>query len=132
MHTAAHYLLGALKVERTGVPIYLQLREQVLAAMAGGVLKVGDQMPTMRQLAVALKIDLNTVRRAYDELEQLGALRLVHGRGSFVADPGAAEPDAEIPTKTLALARRTLAAARAGGVDPKALADCILTLAAVP
>jgi GntR family transcriptional regulator len=44
-------------------------------------------MPTMREVAVALKIDLNTVRHTYDELERMGAITLVRGRGSFVAQP---------------------------------------------
>lgn len=129
MHTAAHRLAAALRIERTGVPIYLQLREQVLSAMASGDLRPGDQMPTLRQLAVALKVDINTVRRTYDELERLGAVQLIHGRGSFVADPYAAEPHPEALTQTLALARRTLAAARAGGVEPVALVARILELA---
>ena len=56
------------------------------ARSAPGVLAPGDQMPTMRQVAVALRVDLNTVRHAYDELERAGAIRLERGRGSFVAD----------------------------------------------
>src|SRR5205085_12114474 len=89
MHTQEQ-LLARLHIEDTGVPIYVQLREQFLRAMGQGLLKPGDQMPTMRQVAVALRVDLNTVRHAYDELERLGALVLVRGRGSFVAEPPAA------------------------------------------
>jgi GntR family transcriptional regulator len=128
MHTIKQSPLGSLKVERSGVPIYLQLREQVLAAMAAGVLKPGDQMPTMRQLAVALRVDLNTVRRTYEELERLGVLVLIHGRGSFVADPLAALPGETRLTQTHSLARQTLAAAAALGVDPEALVACIRDL----
>src|SRR6185312_4148692 len=72
MHTQAQ-TLSLLRIEPTGVPIYLQLREQFLRAMGAGLLSAGDQMPTMRQVAVALKVDLNTVRHAYDDLERLGA-----------------------------------------------------------
>src|SRR5258708_7522696 len=72
MHTQAH-ALAVLRLEDTGGPIYVQLREQFLRAMGAGLLSPGDQMPTMRQVAVALKVDLNTVRHAYDELERLGA-----------------------------------------------------------
>jgi GntR family transcriptional regulator len=87
-------------------------------------------MPTMRQVAVALKVDLNTVRRAYDELERMGAVALVRGRGSFVAEPPPAmEADAHA-AETETLARRTLAAAAALGVDPIALAQRIAALAA--
>ena len=129
MHTPAQ-ILDALRIETNGVPIYVQLREQLLRAMGARLLTPGDQMPTMRQVAVALKIDLNTVRHAYDDLERLGALSLVRGRGSFVAEPPPAieGPAQETPTDNLA--RRTLAAAAALGVDPLALAERIAALAA--
>ena len=65
----------------------MQLREQILRQLGAGLLAPGDQMPTMRQVAVALKVDLNTVRHAYDELERMGAITLIRGRGSFVAEP---------------------------------------------
>ena len=71
MHTREQ-LLSALRIEAAGVPIYVQLREQFLRMMGAGVLRPGDQMPTMRQVAVALRIDLNTVSHAYDELERAG------------------------------------------------------------
>ena len=61
MHTD---LLTTLRLESSGVPIYVQLREQILRQLGAGVLAPGDQMPTMREVAVALKIDLNTVRHA--------------------------------------------------------------------
>ena len=129
MHTQQQ-LLSSLHIEATGVPIYVQLREQVLAAMGAGLLKPGDQMPTMRQVAVELRVDLNTVRHAYDELERLGALVLVRGRGSFVAEPPAPIAPAQLETQTDNLARQTLAAARAQGIDPAALCDRIAALAA--
>ncbi|MBS0364043.1 MAG: GntR family transcriptional regulator [Proteobacteria bacterium] len=123
--------MAALRLgEKTGVPIYVQLREQFLRAIGAGLLSPGDQMPTMRQVAVALKVDLNTVRRAYDELERLGALELVRGRGSFVAQPPPAKGGLEHERDTDNLARQTLAAALAMGVDPQALANRIAALAA--
>ena len=114
----------------TGVPIYVQLREQLLRAMGAGILRPGDQMPTMRQVAVSLKVDLNTVRHAYDELERLGAVQLVRGRGSFVAEPAAAIAGPAHAAQIENLARQTLAAAAALGVDPKALSERIAALAA--
>jgi GntR family transcriptional regulator len=98
--------------------------------MGAGILRPGDQMPTMRQVSVALKVDLNTVRHAYDELERLGAVQLVRGRGSFVAEPPAAMQGAAHETQTDNLARQTLAAAAALGVDPLALSERIAALAA--
>nr|MEA2797189.1 hypothetical protein [Phenylobacterium sp.] len=129
MHTPAQ-ILAALRLGDTGVPIYVQLREQFLRAMGAGLMTPGDQMPTMRQVAVALKVDLNTVRRAYDELERLGAVTLVRGRGSFVAEPPPAMEGQAHETQTDNLARQTLAAAAALGVEPLALAERIAALAA--
>jgi GntR family transcriptional regulator len=129
MHTQQQ-AVAALRLGDTGVPIYVQLREQFLRSMGAGLLKPGDQMPTMRQVAVALKVDLNTVRRAYDELERLGAVALVRGRGSFVAQPPPAMEGRAHEQETDNLARQTLAAASALGVDPLALCERIAALAA--
>ena len=112
------------------MPIYVQLREQLLGAIGAGVLAPGDQMPTMRQVAVALKVDLNTVRHAYDELERAGAIRLERGRGSFVADAPPAIDQAARTAQIENLARQSLALAQAQGIDPKDLAARILALAA--
>ena len=131
MHTPAQdQTLAALRIEDTGVPIYVQLREQLLRVVGAGVLGPGDQMPTMRQVAVALKVDINTVRHAYDDLERRGALTLIRGRGSFVAQPPPAMEGAAHETQTDNLARQTLAAAAALGVAPLALAQRIAALAA--
>ena len=122
--------MAALRLGDTGVPIYVQLREQFLRAMGAGLMTPGDQMPTMRQVAVELKVDLNTVRRAYDELERLGAVTLVRGRGSFVAEPPPAMEGRAHEAETDNVARQTLAAAAALGVDPVALSQRIAALAA--
>ena len=89
----------------------------------------GDQMPTMREVAVALKIDLNTVRHAYDELERMGAITLVRGRGSFVAQPPPAMGVRAQAVQIDSLAKQALATAAAVGIDPVALADRIKALA---
>ncbi len=126
MHTD---LLNTLRLESSGVPIYVQLREQILRQLGAGVLAAGDQMPTMREVAVALKIDLNTVRHAYDELERIGAITLVRGRGSFVAKPppvmGARARQVQID----GLAKQVLATAATMGIDPVTVADRITALA---
>ncbi len=123
-------LLQRLHLETTGVPIYVQLREQLLRALGAGVLRPGAQMPTMREVAVALTVDLNTVRHAYDELERLGAITLVRGRGSFVAEPPAPPSARAAAAQTDDLARQTIATARALGVDPRTLAARIAALSA--
>ena len=68
----------------SGVPVYRQLIDQVLVAKASGVLKPGDQLPTVRQLAVDLSINPNTVIRAYKELEIRGILTTQQGMGTFI------------------------------------------------
>src|SRR3954465_10491162 len=80
-------MLASLTLQDNGVPIYVQLRDQIAAAVGRGALSPGERLPTMRQVAVALRIDLNTVQRAYAELEREGILTLVRGRGTFVAEP---------------------------------------------
>jgi GntR family transcriptional regulator len=126
MHTD---LLKSLRLDNSGVPIYVQLREQILRNLGAGVLDRGDQMPTMREVAVALKIDLNTVRHAYDELERMGAITLVRGRGSFVAQPPPAMGVRAQALQIDGLAKQALATAAAAGIDPVALADRIKALA---
>ena len=70
----------------SGVPVYRQLIDQVQAAVAAGVLAAGDQLPTVRQVAVDLVINPNTVLRAYREMEIRGTLDTQQGSGTFIAD----------------------------------------------
>jgi GntR family transcriptional regulator len=126
MHTD---LLNTLRLENSGVPIYVQLREQILRQLGAGVLAPGDQMPTMREVAIAVKVDLNTVRHAYDELERIGAITLVRGRGSFVAKPPPVMGARAQQNQADSLAKQLLATAAAMGIDPLAVADRIKTLA---
>jgi GntR family transcriptional regulator len=69
----------------SGVPVYRQIMDQVRGAMASGSLSAGDQLPTVRQLAVDLAINPNTVARAYRELELGGLLETHQGTGSFIS-----------------------------------------------
>jgi GntR family transcriptional regulator len=70
----------------SGVPVYRQLIDQVQAGIAAGVLSVGDQLPTVRQVAVDLVINPNTVARAYREMEIRGMVDTQQGSGTFIAD----------------------------------------------
>ena len=76
---------------RSGVPIYLQVIEQVKRSVAVGVLSAGEQLPTVKQLALDLTINPNTVAKAYRELERDGVIETSPGRGSFVKSNGATE-----------------------------------------
>src|SRR5437762_12280412 len=71
-----------------GVPIYLQLMEQVKHAAATGALRPGEQLPGIRPLAEELVINPNTVAKAYRELEHEGVIELRHGAGAFVSAAG--------------------------------------------
>jgi len=68
----------------SGIPVYRQIMDQVTGGMASGALGTGDQLPTVRQLAVDLSINPNTVIRAYRELEIRGVLDTQQGTGTFI------------------------------------------------
>jgi GntR family transcriptional regulator len=118
-------MLEDLTLQDNGIPIYVQLRDQLSALIGRGTLSPGQRLPTMRQVAVALKIDLNTVQRAYAELEREGILTLVRGRGTFVAQ---APPARSGRSETEALAAKIAAQAQALGVG---LGDLIGALKAL-
>ena len=74
---------------RSGVPIYLQIIEQVKRSVALGILQAGEQLPTVKQLALDLTVNPNTVARAYRDLERDSVIETAPGRGSFVRADGA-------------------------------------------
>jgi GntR family transcriptional regulator len=76
---------------RSGVPIYLQIVEQIKRSVALGVLQAGEQLPTVKQLAIDLTVNPNTVARAYRDLEREEVIETSPGRGSFVRANGVAE-----------------------------------------
>jgi GntR family transcriptional regulator len=70
----------------SGLPLYLQIESQLKYAVAAGALKQGDSLPSVRKLALELRINPNTVARAYQNLERDGLIRTVPGGGTYVAD----------------------------------------------
>jgi GntR family transcriptional regulator len=74
----------------SGVPIYLQLIEQIKHSVETGALRAGDQLPTIRKLAEDLVMNPNTVVRAYRELQHEGVIELRHGSGAFISEAIAA------------------------------------------
>jgi GntR family transcriptional regulator len=106
-------MLDTLHIEASGVPIYVQIRDQILAAIASGALKPGERMPTMREVAVKLKIDLNTVRHAYESAQETGAVELVRARGTYVAE----QPPAIAEDRLEKLAQSTAAIAYNQGIN---------------
>jgi len=120
-------MLDSLSIQSNGIPIYVQLREQILALIGRGLLKPGDRLATMRQVAVALKIDLNTVQRSYAELERDGVLTKVRGVGTFVIQT---PPQARNVGKQIEdFAFKTAAQAKAQGIALGALAQALAKLA---
>jgi GntR family transcriptional regulator len=72
------------------VPIYLQIADAVRAAVAAGVYRPGEVLPSLRAMAIEIQVNPNTVQRAYDELEREGLIYSQRGRGLFVAEQGTA------------------------------------------
>jgi GntR family transcriptional regulator len=79
----------------SGVPVYRQIIDQVRGGIASGLLAAGDQLPTVRQLAVDLAINPNTVVRAYRELEFGGLIETHQGTGTFIGAQKMKKADAE-------------------------------------
>ncbi len=101
---------------RDPTPIYAQLERALRAAIATGRLRAGDQLPTVRQLAVDLRVNANTVARVYGELERTGVIETRRGVGSFVAAPPArAHPPRDRERRLRAFVTRVLADADAAG-----------------
>ena len=95
---------------RDRTPIYAQLERALRAAIATGRLQAGDQLPTVRQLAVDLSVNANTVARVYAELERAGVIETRRGVGSFVtATPAQAHPPLEHERRLRAFVTRVLA-----------------------
>ncbi len=81
--------------DKSGVPVYRQLIDQVMGGMAAGELAGGHQLPTVRQVAVDLSINPNTVVRAYRELEIRGVLETQQGTGTFISHQKVKRDDVE-------------------------------------
>ena len=101
---------------RDRTPIYAQLDRALRAAIATGRLTAGDQLPTVRQLAVDLSVNANTVARVYGELERAGILETRRGVGTFVsATPAQAHPPRQHERRLRTFITRLLADATAAG-----------------
>src|SRR2546421_928069 len=80
---------------KSGVPIYRQIQDQIRYGIASGLLGPGEQLPTVRALAVELSVNPNTVIKAYTELERRGIVTTEQGSGTFVAPQAPAGPSDE-------------------------------------
>ncbi|WP_109485226.1 GntR family transcriptional regulator [Occallatibacter savannae] len=107
----------------TGVPVYRQIVDQVRGAVAAGILASGDQLPTVRQLAVDLEVNPNTVVRAYRELEYDGLLETHQGTGTFISDAKPQRPADERQRQLEQIASDSIARAGAAGFTVRELID---------
>ena len=99
----------------SGVPVYRQIIDQVQGGIASGALAAGDQLPTVRQVAVDLAINPNTVLRAYRELEIRGVLETQQGTGTFIAQKKMERDEAERERQLSQIAGEFAARAGAAG-----------------
>ena len=108
---------------RSGVPVYRQIIDQVLVGIASGALASGEQLPTVRQLAVDLSINPNTVIRAYREMEIRGFLETHQGTGTFITTQEVKRDEVERQRQLSQLVAEFIARAGAGGFTGKEVLD---------
>ena len=106
---------------RSGVPTYKQLVQQVKQAVRLGILKPGDQLPTVREVVASLAINPNTVLRAYRELDLEGVTEGKRGVGTFVAEQVAPVPTDDLKELRASL-KRWVDSARKAGLDDESIA----------
>ncbi len=97
---------------KSSTPLYVQIKEQMRLAVASGAIKPGEQVPTVRDLATQLRINLNTVARAYRELQSEGLLTSRQGSGTFVSPDAKAISQAESRRMVKQMLDRIAATAR--------------------
>ncbi len=98
---------------RSGLPIYIQIMNQIEQQVSGGVLKPGDQLPTVRALASELRINFNTVARAYRLLDDAGIISTQQGRGTYIMEKPPPGVEAKLRKQTLeALGRQYIGEAK--------------------
>ena len=116
----------------SGVPVYRQIIDQVATGMATSALKAGDQLPTVRQVAVDLAINPNTVVRAYRELELGGLLETHQGTGTFISAQKIKRADAERTRQLAQIASDSVSRAGAAGFTIDELIEELRGLATEP
>jgi GntR family transcriptional regulator len=116
----------------SGMPVYRQVIDQVRGGIASGLLEAGDQLPTVRQLAVDLAINPNTVVRAYRELEFGGLLETHQGTGTFISAQKMKRADAERERQLAQIVADCVSRAGAAGFTVDELIEQLRGLASEP
>ncbi len=111
---------------RSGLPIYLQVVEQIKERIARGKITPGDQLPTVRSLALELRVNFNTIARAYRILDESGIISTQQGRGTYVISTPPPEVSEKIRQNALkALTQRYLADGERLGAQPEELTQIL-------
>lgn len=111
---------------KSSLPIYAQLVDRVKHMVATGNLKPGDQLPTVRQLGVDLRVNPNTIARAYTELAHQGILTSQQGRGTYIADqPNAGAVGHLREDRLQSLVSHLVLEVLSLGYEPRELQDCL-------
>jgi GntR family transcriptional regulator len=121
--TSARRLLEIRLDTESGMPVYRQIIDQIMGGIATGSVKAGDQLPTVRQLAVDLAINPNTVIRAYRELEIRGMLETQQGTGTFISHQKVQRDDVERQRKLSQIVGEFTARAGAAGFTVEELLE---------
>ena len=116
----------------TGVPVYRQIVDQVRGGVAAGALGAGDQLPTVRQLAVDLEVNPNTVVKAYRELEYDGLIETHQGTGTFVSDQKVSRPGDERQRQLAQIVSDAVARAGAAGFTVQDVMEQLRSSASEP
>jgi GntR family transcriptional regulator len=107
---------------RSGIPIYLQVVERIKERLAAGQLKPGDQLPTVRSLALELRVNFNTIARAYRIMDDSGIISTQQGRGTYILEVPSPEVSESIRMQALEdLTQRYIADAERLGVSAEKL-----------
>ncbi len=112
----------------SGLPIYAQIMNQIEQQVTGGILKPGDQLPTVRALASELRVNFNTVARAYRLLDQTRIISTQQGRGTYILEKPSPAVEEKLRRETLeALARQYIGEAKRLGFANKEILQAIRT-----
>jgi GntR family transcriptional regulator len=108
---------------KSAVPVYLQIVQQVCSAIEAGIYRAGESLPSQRTLAVELRVNPNTVQRAFDELLRDGVIESRRGRGVFVVDRRRMTPRGVVEKSCEAMLAKTIQGALDGGMTPARLRE---------
>lgn len=113
---------------RSTAPIYTQIVEQIQKQVRAGLLKPGDQLPTVRQLAAELRVNFNTIARAYRILDESGLISTQQGRGTYIWEPPSSDESERRRKTTLQdLAKEYLNQAKVLGYSDEEIQNAVLS-----